>query len=495
MKYKITRQLLSYFLIILFSFSIIVTAIFLLSGRNMLKKQYMDDAKIKVEKVSRTLSENSDLLAAENNQIQENMESSTPPSGKAKKNNAKMGPMMKGGQRYMKIINDILNSNVLIYDRNAKDPIGLNVLQAPFDLNSPVIQDLISSAFNNEVKVSTLEENTFHEEIIVSAAPVYASDGTVSNAVLVFNTSAHQYPILKEASKLLITVIALSIIIIAILSYFFAQRYAKPLIQANNMTLAMMDGDYSQRLNINRNDEIGTLTENIDNFAITLEGSRKKLEGLEQMRKDFISSISHELKTPVAVLKGNLESLRDDMVSEENKSQVIETLNDEIITLERLIADLMELTGLSNPNFPIQMEEVYISDILNDSIRSMRSIASKKNIEIKSNLTEINNSIQGDYTRLKQLFIILLDNAIKFSSDKSVVEVLYREPLNVSISNYGKELSIEEIDSIFKPFYKVDINSSGKGLGLSIAKEIAQRHGLDIKVDSNSGKTTFSIFK
>lgn len=492
MNYKITRQLLSYFLIILIAFSVILTAVLLTSGRNLLRRQYLLDAEVRVNKVARTLSDNYELLNVENNQIQINMQRN--PGMMDGRNNI-FNQHMKGGQRYMRIINDILNRNVLIYDRNGDDPIGLNVLEAPFDLKTPVIRDLINSAFSNKTKVSLLDDNNFNNQIIVAAAPVYSADGQVSNAVLIFDEPAKQMPLYKAAAKLLLLVILVSMAVTALISYFFAQRYARPLIDMNNMTLSMMEGDYTKRLNIERDDELGTLSANIDNFAERLEISRRKLEGLEQIRKDFISSISHELKTPVSVLKGSLESLRDGMIPQENVPALYNTLNDEIVTLERLIADLMELTSLSNPNFPIQKEEVFISEILNDSIRSMRSIAAKKNITLKTEMTDKPCPMSGDYTRLKQLFRILIDNAIKYSEEGSEVEVIYKEPMEVSVRNRGKEITPSQLDSIFKPFYKIDLSSSGKGLGLSIAKEIATRHNLDIKVNSENGFNTFKVIK
>ena len=140
--------------------------------------------------------------------------------------------------------------------------------------------------------------------------------------------------------------------------------------------------------------------------------------------RDFVANISHELKTPVTVIRGSLEALCDEVVtdSEQIKSYHRQMLN-ESIYLQRLISDLLDLSKLQNIDFKIEKQELNLCDILSDAIRSAGHLANEKNIEIRQIFDAQSLEVAGDYGRLRQMFLIILDNAVKFSPAGSEINV------------------------------------------------------------------------
>lgn len=220
----------------------------------------------------------------------------------------------------------------------------------------------------------------------------------------------------------------------------------------------------------------------------------------KQAGQEFISSVSHELRTPVAVIRGSLEALCDGVIDDpvEVKEYHRQMLA-ESIYLQHLVNDLLEYSRLQNRVYELNAEPVNVCDVADDVFRSIKNIASAKNVEfVKDNKADF-YFIWGDYVRLRQMLIVLLDNAVKFtpSGGKVTVQCEKNESkLKVRIIDTGCGIKPEDKDGIFIRFHRAmsDQNRNGTGLGLPIAKEIAERHGAVMSVESEVGKgTTFTI--
>lgn len=217
------------------------------------------------------------------------------------------------------------------------------------------------------------------------------------------------------------------------------------------------------------------------------------------MRQDFMSNISHELRTPVTVIKGSLEVLCQGLVTGGEEKEYLHQMFADISQLQRLVNDLLELSRLQNISFKIEKTKINLTDVLNESIRSIRQLASKKNI-----VMNLSGSVQpfpfyGDYGRIRQMFTIVLDNAVKFSPDGSCIDIKIQSVNSkyvIVISDYGKGIPAGDIPHVFERFYREQSgqNKNGSGLGLSIAKQIAQRHNTVIECESEYGKGTSFIF-
>jgi signal transduction histidine kinase len=224
-------------------------------------------------------------------------------------------------------------------------------------------------------------------------------------------------------------------------------------------------------------------------------------EKLEQMRKDFISNVSHEFRTPLTVIKGNLESIVDGMTKPEHVADTCITLIKETNRLERMVKDLLNLSKLESGKLEIDFNELDVNMLINDTMRSLRLLIRNKETDLQLSLEKNLPTLLSDYDKLKQLIIIFLDNAIKFSENKGVLKVTtYKDSKNIfiAIKDNGIGIPKDEIQYLGEKFYKADktrnANAGGTGLGLSIAKRLVKVLNGNVSIESDLGKgTTITI--
>ncbi|KAA9031713.1 two-component system histidine kinase PnpS [Niallia endozanthoxylica] len=227
-----------------------------------------------------------------------------------------------------------------------------------------------------------------------------------------------------------------------------------------------------------------------------------EIKKLEQMRKDFVANVSHELKTPVTSIKGFSETLLDGAM--ENKDTLEAFLNiilKESDRLQSLINDLLELSKIEHEGFSLTLQTFNLTDLLEDTIRMMEGKAKDKNITILFETHPSQLSLEGDVYRLKQVFINIISNAVLYTPIGGKVYINVEETKKtviVHIKDTGMGIEEKEIPRIFERFYRVnkarDRDSGGTGLGLAIVKHLLEAHKGKITVDSELGKyTVFSI--
>jgi len=226
----------------------------------------------------------------------------------------------------------------------------------------------------------------------------------------------------------------------------------------------------------------------------TLKPIKKMLD--EQNR--FITDSSHELRTPLTSLKTEIEvGLRNKKLDIKTARKILESNLEEVINLEALSNNLLELAQNGNLVNKNAMKTVSLSEILKKAVNKTQKMADIKQIKIRSNIQEI--KIIGVQDRLIEVFIILLDNAIKYSSNKGSIELISKikdDRVLISVIDYGMGISHEDLPHIFDRFYRADKSRTkkGYGLGLSIAKKIIESHKGSITVDSTQNKkTTFTV--
>ncbi|AWK52556.1 two-component sensor histidine kinase [Clostridium beijerinckii] len=224
-------------------------------------------------------------------------------------------------------------------------------------------------------------------------------------------------------------------------------------------------------------------------------------EKLEQMRKDFISNVSHEFRTPLTVIKGNLESIVDGMTQQEDIADTCVTLIKETNRLERMVKDLLDLSKLESGTLEIEFIPIDINMLINDTIRGFKLLINNKNMNLQLSLQSNVTTILSDYYKLKQLLIIFLDNAIKFSPYKGILEVSTKadnKNMYITIRDNGIGIPKDEIQYLGEKFFKADKSRNSKvegtGLGLSIAKGLVKVLNGQFSIESDLDKgTTITI--
>jgi signal transduction histidine kinase len=207
-------------------------------------------------------------------------------------------------------------------------------------------------------------------------------------------------------------------------------------------------------------------------------------EKMEQLRRQFVSNVSHEFRTPLTVIQGSLEALVDHTIDEtEDVQRYHEKMLTETKTLEKLVQDLLDLSRMEAGVLQMSLVPVDISQLLADVARSMQILADKKQIELKTDISTPLPSVTADYIRLRQVLVIILDNAIKFAPGHGFVEITARaeDGLYIRIHDNGPGFAGQDLAKIWDRFYTTDPlaarNSTGTGLGLAIAKQIIDLHG------------------
>ena len=309
---------------------------------------------------------------------------------------------------------------------------------------------------------------------------------------------------LKSGIYTLVFSILAALILAGISAVWLSISFTKPLNKIRNTTTELAKGNYEVITQVNQNDEIGELAKSIDKLALQLDKSSKESERFEKMRQNFIANISHELRTPITVIRGSIEAICDGIIKD---SEQLKDYNEQILSdsihLQRLVNDLIDLTKLQNTDFSIDKSTINLFEIINDAVRSMKQISTKKGVKInfssENAIEEDRYLFVGDYQRIRQMIIIVLDNAIKFSNENQEVDILLKKENNkyeLKICDSGRGIDSKNIGEIFNRYHKsnTEENKNGMGLGLAIAKEIAIRHNIEIMVESEPYiKTVFTF--
>ncbi|MED3622712.1 two-component system histidine kinase PnpS [Neobacillus thermocopriae] len=221
-----------------------------------------------------------------------------------------------------------------------------------------------------------------------------------------------------------------------------------------------------------------------------------ELKKLEQMRKDFVANVSHELKTPVTSIKGFTETLLDGaMNNKETLEAFLSIIQKESDRLQSLIEDLLDLSKIEQQGFKLSIVPLNIYILLDEVVALLQGKAQPKEINLELISEKKNVMITGDVDRLKQVFINLIGNAITYTPAKGNVKVVLidcQEHVRIHVKDSGVGIEKEEIPRIFERFYRVDRarsrNSGGTGLGLAIVKHLVEAHHGTISVRSNLGE-------
>jgi len=223
------------------------------------------------------------------------------------------------------------------------------------------------------------------------------------------------------------------------------------------------------------------------------------IKRLENMRSQFVTNVSHELKTPLTSIKGFAETLKY-VEDTETKDKFLDIINDEADRLTRLINDILTLSQIENAK-DVKKDVIYINDIVNNVILLVKNSADKKRIRILVEGEKL-PIIYGDGDKFKQMLINLVDNAIKYSGDNTEIVIsteLKNENCIISVKDNGVGISKEHIDRLFERFYRVDKARSreqgGTGLGLAIVKHIVLSLNGTIQVESSIGNGSKFIVK
>lgn len=397
----------------------------------------------------------------------------------------------------LKQLNAFTGSEVWIVDR-AERTITLSGTESGEDYTElpPAAETLLEKIFAGESIAGESFNAMLDIPSVTAGAPIRDADGNVTGALLMHRRLSDIHASETAGFRILAISLILAFLLAAILSFLLARRFIRPLSMMEQTAAALADGQYETRSGVRQDDEIGSLAESLDVLAQRLEDAAKERSKLDTMRRDFFASISHELRTPLTVLRGSLDALSAGLVGDEEKRRdYLAQMQTNLLHLNRLVNDLFDLARLENPDFAIEKTDVDLSDALRDAVRAARRLAAPMSVELRlSDAPPI--PMRGDYGRLRQMFLAVLDNAVKFSPEIGVVEIdveLSGDRWRVAVTDHGSGIAAELLPHIFDRFRTN--REGGTGLGLAIAQNIARRHDIVLEADSVEGEGATFAFR
>ena len=472
MRHKITWRLICNFAVVLLSFSLLVGLLFSSLFQTRARAIYLEDLRAHAVSIADTISQFSQNYHA--------------------------GICRGGGfKAYFRFIGDVARSEIWLVDAQ-NQPVELDEQMPTSSLESelpPGYAGLVQSVFASGDVMTLASDASSRMGDLVVGSPVHDAQGQVIYALLLRRPLNNLDQISRDVPRTLLMCLLFALALGVLLSILLSHRFIMPIHQMIHATRMMMAGQYDISTDITQQDELGTLARHIDALSARLLAANRAQQELDSMRTEFFSNVSHELRTPISVLKGSLEVLSEGLLTDpdEERAYCRQMLAD-ANHMERLVNDLLELSRLKDSHFQIHLEPVNLIDILQETIRSMHPKMAVKRIAITLCGDTSPCSVLGDYGRLRQLFTILLDNAIKFSPEESdvTVSVSQAERCTVRVQDHGCGMAPEELAHIFDRFYRQHslANCTGTGLGLPIAREIALRHRIELTCTSKPGEGT-----
>lgn len=346
--------------------------------------------------------------------------------------------------------------------------------------------------------------NKIKDTVMVSLSyPVYFKNQTLG----IISYSKEYTEFYKKSNHIIntIKIIAMTLfLLILIISFIISKRITKPIIYLTEASKEISKGNFEVSLRENSSDEIGELALSFKNMAerikdqiLTIEKDRDTLKNLEMSRKTFFDNVTHELKTPITTIMGYSEIIQKNGFTDEDFfNKGMRHIIGESKRLNRMVIELLELSKNTTGDFNYSFSKVNLSHLLKVTCEEMAIRGKRYNIQIVNNI-ENDLFINGDEDKLKEIFINLMDNSIKYGYVNSIINISAfkkDDKVSINIEDMGDGIPKEELENIFQPFYrinkKVSRKKGGNGLGLPIVKAIVEKHGGNIVIESILKKGT-----
>lgn len=361
---------------------------------------------------------------------------------------------------------------------------------------------LLNEDNNSQVKTMDYKENNIQYKILIRSLKDINGETTY-----IFAMTSLQ-PI-DEAVQMLegyyVYVIIFVLILIVLVSFYYSKRIAKPLLQINNTTSKIANLDFSDKIPIKSKDEIGTLSQNINTLSNTLHSHINQLQldiekekQLEETRKEFISGVSHELKTPLSIMKSCIFILEDGVASNK-KDYYFKAMSKEVDKMDMLIVDMLELAKFESGTYKMKMDVFYINQTIEYICDQLALEITNKQLHVYKQLSEV--KVVANQHRIEQVITNFITNAIRYTPEnKSIIisAIEENQRVKIGVENNGTHIAVEHLEKIWDRFYRGEVSrkrsNGGTGLGLAISKNILELHGVKYGVQNTEGGVLFFFY-
>ncbi len=395
----------------------------------------------------------------------------------------------KDFEEYIVNLSEDKNISVDIYDENGFLVISNKMLSShmgmmrknkyeivkQYKVSSKLTSYMIQENSNNIEFLSTYVNSQNNNYTIITKTPISA----IKSSVMI-------------ASNFLLSIFIPIIILSIILAIWFSNKFTKPIIHLKSVTDKIASLNFEEVIDIQTGDEIEKLGDSVNTLSFkirnTLEDLTNKNNQLEcmlekqkkedKLKREFVSSVSHELKTPITVISGYAEGLRSDVIeTKEDVEYYIDVIYEESEKMAIMVNDLLDLYKLESKSFTMRKEIINISELISDIIDKFEFILKEENIKVNTNIDDV--YIEGDRIRIGQVINNFLDNAIHHIDKNKKINIYTEQTDNkvkINLYNSGENIKEDNIEKIWYSFARVDdVRTSSQnrvGLGLAIVREI-----------------------
>ncbi|MDL2211407.1 HAMP domain-containing histidine kinase [Erysipelotrichaceae bacterium OttesenSCG-928-M19] len=412
----------------------------------------------------------------------------------------------KIAQQVVTIKDSLENNPDFLYTYLTSNDIGLDVVsyneetkkvdKIPYNNKISEISKYVLNDYRTEedIKAVCRQINSLPEKIKKENPRNYEGDYIIQSfceqdKIYIVTSHFVQY---NAAIKLLqqsyLLILAATIIISAILSYILARYISTPITRISYVTKKLSNLDFSNKVEVTGNDEIGELATNINILSDKLQHSIEKLKESIIIEKEsrerqvqLFASMSHELKTPITILKGTLEGIKDQIGPYKNPLNYVDDMIEETNNMENIVLNLLSYAKFSVNDIKLSFQAYHLEDLIDDAISRLSYLIEEHEITLETNI--VDDVVEVDQPSISMVLKNVLENAIFYSENKAKVEIFtssFTDYVLIQIYNHGTNIAQENVIHIFEPFYRADNSrvryKNGTGLGLTIVQQILDQH-------------------
>lgn len=356
-----------------------------------------------------------------------------------------------------------------------------------------VSADILAEIGENDSYTTGTLNGVYKTEQYTVATAIKNTDGLIYGYVFASTSTESMRALLLSLFKIYLFSAIIPLIIMFFSVFTFSYNQTKPLKIMSEAAKNMSKGDFSKRVPVFNDDEIGELSISFNNMA-------DSLSRMEEMRRNFIGNVSHELRTPMTTIAGFIDGIIDGTITEDRRKYYLEIVSEEVKRLSRIVETMLNISRLESGIQTLNKTKFDLSNALVNVVIGRESSIEEYNLKIEGLDLLEKTEIYADFDLIYQVIYNLVDNAVKFTNENGKISfAIYNNKTNVelAIKNTGDGIPKEQLGLVFDRFYKSDKsrsnNKNSSGLGLFIVKTIVNLHSGKILVESKPGE--YTIFR
>lgn len=347
-------------------------------------------------------------------------------------------------------------------------------------------QEVFIETVKGEIIVRQTKHNRLNSNILLVGIPIGKSSAV--SGVLIISAPLAAVKETKAIIKgQLMVVTAILVLISLLLTYYFSKAFTKPILKINEAAAEMAGGNLSVRVDVESSDELGMLSDTINNLSV-------QLQKIEQLRKELIANVSHEFRTPLSLIKGYAETIRDVTGNiPEKRNRQLEIILEETDRLKNMVNDILNLSQMQSEHFQLNIEPFDIVYAVKNIKSRFLYILEEKGLSLDILVCNDSIVVMGDELQIEQVLYNFVNNACNHTANGGCIQIKIldvKDNVEIEVLDNGEGIPEDELQYIWDRFYRASKEAKGTGLGLSIAKRILEAHNSSYGVESNLNKGT-----